>query len=197
VIDMLPALNAAVLTLALSLNAVDAKPAPTKFTTVGDIEGVLVKFNSVDQGGTVTIRIPEVALQRGKGGRHGGGAHLKATHKDLELTATPEVKIRILKLPPAKDENGHTRSRTADELRDLKGPTNLPGYTAQPSDLQADQVVRLRLVKPKDQHPPAETGKKKDNETDSKPTNYVSIITILANPATPAHAPANGDKKNK
>jgi hypothetical protein len=188
-------------------------PAPTHYKTVGDIEGVLVKYDASDSGGTVTIRIPQVALQGNGGGyqalgsRYGmRGPKLQAKNKEFDLQVTADAKIRIQHLPPVKDENGRTRSRTPDELRELKGPPNLPGYTAQAGDLQPDQVVRLHLVMPpkdKAAPPPEKKPEKKDqNEKDKNaPADppaanlpSVSMIIILANSATPAQ-PKSGDAK--
>jgi hypothetical protein len=71
-------------------------------------------------------------------------------HQNLDLQAVDEVQVRVLQLPPAFDDKGKPRKRTAAEEKELKGPDpKLPGYTASFSQLKPGQVVEITMGKGK------------------------------------------------
>jgi hypothetical protein len=87
--------------------------------------------------------------------------------KDVELTATEDVKVRLLYPPPQFDDKGKIKKYTPKELKELKGPDpKLPGYTGEFSDLQQDQIVQVTLVKKKGETPPVKPIGKKGKDAD-------------------------------
>ena len=67
----------------------------------------------------------------------------------VTLDIAGDAKVRTLKLPLAFDDKGNPRKYTAQELKDLKGPDNLPGYTADFTDLKVGEIVRVSVAKRK------------------------------------------------
>jgi hypothetical protein len=67
--------------------------------------------------------------------------NLKEVQKDLEFETVDETKYRAADVPIAFDDKGDPKKYTPDELKELKGPDNLPGYTADRGALRANQIV--------------------------------------------------------
>jgi hypothetical protein len=102
--------------------------------------------------------------------------------KNVDFTGTDDVKVRLTDPPPAYDEKGNIKKRTAKELKELKGDSNLPGYPAEWSDVRQGSYVKLTLVKKKEVH---HTGPKpKDADPDPLGDNepQASLIEVLAEP---------------
>ena len=77
-----------------------------------------------------------------------GGAANRAAAQVVAVKLDEGVKVRFLRAPAAYDDKGHFRKRTAEELKELKGPDpKLPGYTADLGDLKNGQTVVVRLGK--------------------------------------------------
>jgi hypothetical protein len=111
---------------------------------------------------------------------------------EVELTTTDEVEVRMRKPKPEFDEKGNVKKFTKKELKELKGDPKKPGYKADFSDVQPDQVIRVQLVKKKDApRPPARKGKK-DDDIDPLAENLpqVSWIMIEYDPAWAPPPPA-------
>jgi len=70
---------------------------------------------------------------------------------ELEVQPIDEVIVRRAHPPETFDEKGRLKKKyTKAELKELRGDDpKLPGYKAEFSDLQNDQVVRLHLVRKK------------------------------------------------
>lgn len=150
-------------------------PAPTvHYKHVGDIEGQIVKTPASDEGGTITLQINKLTYGKGSGRR----PTPKLKTEKVEFTLTPDAHVRWHKLPKVFDADGKPRARTQAEWRELhSGPPGLPGYPAKFSDLSADQIVVLYLVRPKDT---SATPKKKRGEApEAESTPLVSRIIIM------------------
>jgi hypothetical protein len=92
---------------------------------------------------------------------------VKTVNKKVELRGSEEVKVRTLQPPIDYDEKGNVKKYTKKELKELKGPGNLPGYTGEFDNLRAGQVVRIYLAKSKKKlalNKKAKKGKKKKKE---------------------------------
>ena len=97
-------------------------------------------------------------------------------HKNMELQATDEMKVRTKLLPVEYDDKGKVRKLTDKEKKELKGPDpKLPGYTADFDSLKPEQMVEVYLEKSK-----SKTKKEKDSTSD-KPR--VVMIVILSEAA--------------
>ncbi len=99
----------------------------------------------------------------------------------LEVVA--ETRVRTMLLPPVFDEKGNPRKYTAQELKKLKGPGNLPGYPAALKDLKVGQSLRFDFSRKKAEpsviiNPLA-------------PTLTAVTVTILAEPELKAVDPDN------
>ncbi len=116
-------------------------PAAGEYLSVGDVTGILAKAES----DSVSLRVPQLGLQSGKGNNR--RPTLKETNKDIDFQLTADARIRLIKLPPKKDEKGRKIPYTREELNKLKGKGNLPGYEASTDDLKPGMIVKLHLVR--------------------------------------------------
>jgi hypothetical protein len=74
---------------------------------------------------------------------------VEETQQDVALQLVEDVKVRVANPPPVFDDKGRARKYTVQELKDLKGPGNLIGYTADFSDLKEGQTVRVSAARKK------------------------------------------------
>jgi hypothetical protein len=131
--------------------------------------GKVVKVSGRENnGGTLTLRIDQ-AIPRTTGGRR--PPVMQQTHQEIELSLAKDVAVRVLKLPAVEDDKGKARQRTNEELRQLKGVSNLPGYTGEFNRVQTDAVVRVHLVQPK--------RPKEAKSSDPAPSPLVAMIVIV------------------
>jgi hypothetical protein len=87
--------------------------------------------------------------------------------RDVEVEAIDDVVVRIAKPREEFDEKGRVRKLTAKQLKELKGPDpKLPGYKAEFSDVQAEQLIRVQLVRKKDAPKPAARPRRKAKDKD-------------------------------
>lgn len=71
-------------------------------------------------------------------------------HQRINLQAAAAVNVRVLQLPPLYDEMGALRKPTPQDLKKLKGDTNLPGYTGVFAALRPGQVVEVYMARADD-----------------------------------------------
>jgi hypothetical protein len=90
---------------------------------------------------------------------------VKEMKKDVEVVAADDLKVRTLNPPVQYDEKGFPKKYTKDELKELKGDSKLPGYTADFDAVQQGQVVVAYLAQ-----------KKGDKEGGDKPLVTVLVI---------------------
>jgi hypothetical protein len=124
----------------------EQKEPPEHYVSVGEVEVVIKSATSTSitiQNNQVTLP-PAVARLLG-----GGGGKGKNAPKDTTLDFTSDCKVRVMHLPPVYDKEGKKTVRSPEEINKLKGNSNLPGFEAEASDLKANQVVKVTLVKPK------------------------------------------------
>jgi hypothetical protein len=74
---------------------------------------------------------------------------VEETTLEVPIRAADDLKVRLAKLPPAFDDKGNPRKYTPQELKDLKGPGAVAGYTAAFSDLKEGQIVRVSVARKK------------------------------------------------
>jgi hypothetical protein len=79
---------------------------------------------------------------------------LKETHVDLELQTTDDLKVRNAVPMPGFDEMGNIRQLTKEVLMELKGKENLPGFTAEKTDLKNGQTVVIIAGRERDNKDP-------------------------------------------
>ncbi len=107
---------------------------------------------------------------------------IRTVTQDVDLTAADDIKVRIPRPPAAFDDKGNPKKYSAKELRELKGPGNLPGYTGDFDNVRTGQVVQVYLAKKKEalKPPPKKKKGEEQDPTDTKP--LVSMIVILVDP---------------
>jgi hypothetical protein len=124
---------------------------------------------------------------------------VEKAHKDFDLEAVENVKVRMAELPREYDDKGYPKKYSDQELKERKGPDpKLPGYTAALEDVQVGQVVKLTLARKKPAPKPADKDGDKDNDqdkdamADARPE--VTMIVILKEAPD---LPSKGEKKPK
>src|SRR5215471_4803028 len=73
--------------------------------------------------------------------------HLQVGRQDVKVMSTDDVKVRTKNPPVAYDDKGNKKKYTPKELKELKGDSKLPGYSAEFSDLKQNQIVEVSLVR--------------------------------------------------
>lgn len=116
-------------------------------------------------------------------------------HKDFELEAVEDVKVRTMHLPVVYDDKGQPRKYSDKELRELKGPdTRLPGYQADFDGLKPGQTVKLTLTRKK---PDAAKDKEAPKEDDKDKAKVAKpLVTMIVIVKDSGDAPG-GDKGKK
>lgn len=119
-------------------------------------------------------------------------------NQDVELSATDDVVVRTARPRESFDDKGKIKKFTRAELKELKGPDpKQPGYKAEFSDVQTDQIVQVTLVRkkgaPMKVTPRPRPKKGKDNDADAAADllgdhlPQIGMILILSD--APASAP--------
>jgi len=172
----------------------DAKPATTTYTSVSEIENVVLAASPGDKSTSISLHVDQKLLANAASlgslldsFRNRNAQQMKNnknnTPNDVSLELTPDVVVRRIHLPPKKDEKGRTIAYTEKEKKELKGDSNLKGYNAELSDLKAGQTVTLHIVKLK--------GAKGD---DAKKV-FANRIFIQTEGQAPSATDANKNKK--
>jgi hypothetical protein len=102
---------------------------------------------------------------------------VKKDHHDYEFLAAEDMKYRQAVPPTLFDDKGQPRKPTKKELADMKGPNpKMPGYTAEASDVKANQIVTVYLPK---------KAPKKDDKFLKGEKPEATMIMILGDAPTP------------
>ena len=153
----------------------DAKPTPTKtaplpapdyskYSTIGDVVGTVVKADETSVTFRVTWMVPA-------GGNSGGRPRLstnsrnfsnpltlarmasrnqpkmKEEHHDYVLEYVPESQVRRKSLPDKLDADGKKGFYTPKEQDELKQPYGVPGWRAEKGDLVPGTVVEMVVMR--------------------------------------------------
>ncbi|HXG10582.1 MAG TPA: hypothetical protein VNK04_12545 [Gemmataceae bacterium] len=106
----------------------------------------------------------------------------KEVKKDIEIQATENVKVRSMQPPMVYDEKGNPRRHTPQELRELKGEGNLPGYMSDFDSLRTGQIVTVHLARKGGTTGPAPKSKDLDRDLEKRLTEagrpYATMIVI-------------------
>jgi hypothetical protein len=94
--------------------------------------------------------------------------HLQVGKQDVKVMTIDDVKVRTKNPPVAYDDKGNKKKYTAKELKELKGDSKLPGYSAEFNDLKQNQVVEVSLVR------------KKNDKGSKQP--LASVVLIISQP---------------
>lgn len=88
---------------------------------------------------------------------------VKEVQQDVRAAPADDMKVRLLQPPDAFDDKGNVKKYTLKELKELKGPDNLPGFTGTMEDLKTNQTVLVYLAR-KPAKPAKEGDKPKDGD---------------------------------
>jgi hypothetical protein len=112
---------------------------------------------------------------------------VKDVPQDVRAVPADDMKVRLAQPPPAFDDKGNIKKYTAKELKELKGPDNLPGYTGTMDDVKANQLVVVYLARK-----PAKAG---DKAKDGEKTKDGDKLLDKDNPLVIRMIVVLGDKK--
>jgi hypothetical protein len=107
---------------------------------------------------------------------------LDKIYKEVEWTATDELKVRVANPPPQFDDRGRLKRYTKKELQELKGNDKLPGFPAEFSDIKAGQIVQVTLLQNKNGSRLVKRSKDAEGESSADNLPRISMIIILADP---------------
>jgi cell division septation protein DedD len=169
----------------------DKKEAVEKMHIAGEVTGKLTVWGSSDKGFTVQVPVVYYVLNEGEyravlqsqidlakarslqdvvNAKNAMADHQsrlymeKKENVNIDFVPSAEMKVRILH-PVEYDDKGKPKKLTAKELAERKGPDKkLPGYTADPSDVKQDMIVKVYIEKKK-----TTRTKSKDDKTDPPP----------------------------
>jgi hypothetical protein len=128
----------------------------------------------------------------------GGNVKMASAFKEFTMETIDNFLVRRLNPPFEYDDKGNVKQFTKEELEKMKGKDkNLVGYEAKAEDLQAGQVVRVYMAKPKAKPKDKDEPKAEDKKAEDMPPDppQVRMIVILADAA--ANAPDNPQPKKK
>ncbi len=161
--------------------AKDKADAKDKLVPIGALVG---KIGHVEGNQRyITLQISQPVLQR-----VGFGFQVAHVTQSLEIQATDDMKVRMLRPPVDFDQKGRPRKYTTKELKELKGPDpKLPGYVADFDSLKPDQIVQVYLARKKEALRRPSRRKNKDLEAEADPERsssrpIVTMIMILQEP---------------
>ena len=117
--------------------------------------------------------------------------HVQTQHKDFDLDAAADVKVRRQDPPVQYDDKGNVKKYTTKELNDLKGDPKLPGYAADWTDLKVGQTVKVTVVTPKKDKDAKDKDAKDKDKTDTTP----KVSQVLIVKEAPENADQGGKKK--
>ena len=102
---------------------------------------------------------------------------IKEVKEDIKAVPADDIKVRLAEPPVAYDDKGNIKKYTDKELKELKGPDKLPGYTGTLDDVKSNQLVLVYLARK-----PAKAGDKPkdgDKALDKDNPVVVRMIVIL------------------
>lgn len=138
------------------------RPAlPNEYALLAQYPEVMAKIVSTDPTNleaTIEIDVPHLqrnassgrSYSRGRRGRSSRpSVHLEVDHLDFNLPITSNATFRKMTLPVEYDDRGELKKYTSAEKAELKGKSNLPGYTATLQELVNGTPVKVKLLAPK------------------------------------------------
>ena len=119
---------------------------------------------------------------------------VKETIHDFKIHGSNTFQVRVDRLPPREGTDGKPKNYTVQELAKLKGSGGLPGYIADPRDLDSSVDVRAYLIRESKAkvEPPKLVVKtaggdkpKEDMPAEGHPVSYILIMRPVDPSTTP------------
>ena len=137
------------------------------FVKLNTVTGKVGKFDEASNCLTIKVPVPYI-----------NNKNIESKDVDVKAILTDDVKIRIMVPPPQYDEKGRPKRYTTKELNELKGEDKKsPGFPGSVEDLQANAVVRVDLVRTKEDLNKLRRNKKDDPANELDRTNLVIVVT--------------------
>lgn len=121
------------------------KDQKEKLITIGNFEGKITNIDAMEKS-----------------------LHVQNGRQNVKVMTVDDVKVRTKNPPIAYDDKGNKKKYTTKELKELKGDSKLPGYSADFDALKTNQYVQITLVR-----------KKSDKEAKQP----LASVILIANPA--------------
>ncbi len=137
------------------------------YVKINTIVGKVSKYD--DSSNSLTVKVPIPVFN---------GKKFEPKEMDVKALLTDDVKIRVL-IPPSKyDDKGRKKSYTNKELMELKGEDKrTPGYPGDTDELQPNAVVKVELVRTKEDYAKLKRSKKDDPANELASTNLIIVIS--------------------
>jgi hypothetical protein len=124
-----------------------------------------------------------IDIQRAMPGLQAGLVKLQPKEVPVRASDNPAMRVRTIAPVPDYDEKGNIKKLTKKELQELKGPENLPGYTAEFEALHAGQFVQVYLAKNQPNPVPKAGAKapplKLDDDANLGDPNRLEVVMIV------------------
>ncbi len=162
-------------TLTLEITLTYAAPNPGAMASLANLEQQYAAARDLGTRRSLLIQMAQQQAQM---------VTIKHEKQSLDIEASDDIVVRAANPPVQFDDKGNVKKYTAKELKALKGDNpKLPGYESDFDSLRPDQIVEVRLVKPKDQPRPRATNKDADKDALTETSKPVAtMIIILADP---------------
>ncbi len=118
--------------------------------TVDQIAGLQQELLAATLIADVEERVAEVVRLRGEILQAQANLYTVEDHElDLEASLSDDTIFRLSQ-PPAKfDDKGNVQKYTAKELKELRGPADLPGYKGERDDVRVNTWILVNVVRKK------------------------------------------------
>ncbi len=134
------------------------------------INTIAGKVSKYDEGSNcLTMKVPMPYFN---------GKKIESKDVDVKALLTDDVKIRVLNPPPKFDDKGRLKKYTAKELIELKGEDKRTlGYPGDTEGLQPNAMVKVELVRTKEDYAKLKRNKKDDPANELASTNLIIVIS--------------------
>lgn len=137
------------------------------YVKLNTVSGKVGKFDEASNCLTIKVPVPYINNKK-----------VETKDVDVKAVLTDDVKIRVMIPPPQFDDKGRPKRYTNKELNELKGEDKKsPGFPGTTDDLQANAVVRVDLVRTKEDYNKLRRPKKDDPPNELDRTNLIIVVT--------------------
>jgi hypothetical protein len=137
------------------------------YVKLNTVSGKVAKFDEASNCLTIKVPVPYINNKK-----------FESKDVDVKAVLTDDVKIRLMVPPVQYDEKGRPKRYTNKELTDLKGEDKKsPGFPGSVEDLQANAVVRVDLVRTKEDLNKLRRNKKDDPANELDRTNLIIVVS--------------------
>lgn len=137
------------------------------YVKLNTVSGKVGKFDEASN--CLTIRVPVPYINNKK---------FDSKDVDVKAVLTDDVKIRVMIPPPQFDDKGRPKRYTNKELNELKGEDKKsPGFPGTTDDLQANALIRVDLVRTKEDLNKLRRNKKDDPPNELDRTNLIIVVS--------------------